>query len=86
MGDLEVLTPLINSQDSLCSQDQISNPETINAWGRLYPENECLKIEGLSLKLFHLTHNYIFIIIVVTLYYILKIILNFFIYFRPSEG
>jgi len=48
MGDLEVLTPLINSQDSLCSQDQISNPETTNAWGRLYPENECLKIEGLS--------------------------------------
>ncbi|KAE9539381.1 hypothetical protein AGLY_004633 [Aphis glycines] len=47
MGDLEVLTPLINSQDSLCSQDQISNPETTNAWGRLYPENECLKIEDL---------------------------------------
>lgn len=48
MGDLEVLTPLINSQDSLCSQDQISSPETTNVWGRLYPENECLKIEGLS--------------------------------------
>jgi len=48
MDDLEVLTPLINSQDSLCSQDQILMPENTNAWGRLYPENECLKIEGLS--------------------------------------
>lgn len=48
MGDSEILTPLINSQDSLNSQEQISKPENTNAWGRLYPENECLKIEGLS--------------------------------------
>jgi len=48
MGDSDILTPLINSQDSLSSQDQISKPENTNAWGRLYPENECLKIEGLS--------------------------------------
>lgn len=48
MGDSDILTPLINSQDSLSSQDQLSKPENTNAWGRLYPENECLKIEGLS--------------------------------------
>lgn len=48
MGDLDVLTPLINSQDSLCSQDKISILENSNAWGRLYPENENLKIEGLN--------------------------------------
>ncbi|XP_015380328.1 PREDICTED: ovarian-specific serine/threonine-protein kinase Lok-like [Diuraphis noxia] len=47
MGDSEILTPLINSQDSLSSQDQISKPENTNAWGRLYPENEYLKIEDL---------------------------------------
>ncbi|XP_060875679.1 serine/threonine-protein kinase Chk2-like isoform X2 [Metopolophium dirhodum] len=47
MGDSDILTPLINSQDSLSSQDQISKPENTNAWGRLYPENECLKIEDL---------------------------------------
>lgn len=47
MGDLDVLTPLVNSQDPLCSQDQISVPENPNAWGRLYPENEYLKIQGL---------------------------------------
>lgn len=50
MGDLNVLTPLINSQDTLCSQEQISSPENPLAWGRLYPENECLKIEGLLVK------------------------------------
>jgi len=50
MGDSEILTPLINSQDSLSSQDQIPKPENTNAWGRLYPENECLKIEGLSIQ------------------------------------
>jgi len=48
MGDSDILTPLINSQDSLSSQDQICKPENTNAWGRLYPENEYLKIEGLS--------------------------------------
>jgi len=48
MADSEILTPLINSQDSLSSQDQISKPENTNAWWRLYPENEYLKIEGLS--------------------------------------
>lgn len=47
MGDLDVLTPLINSQDPLSSQDQKSVPENPNAWGRLYPENEHLKIQGL---------------------------------------
>lgn len=47
MGDLDTLTPLINSQDPVNSQDQISVPENPNAWGRLYPENEGLKIEGL---------------------------------------
>lgn len=46
MEDLDVLTPLINSQDLLCSQEQISVPENPSAWGRLYPENKCLKIEG----------------------------------------
>jgi hypothetical protein len=46
MGDLDVLTPLINSQDPLCSQDQITITENPTAWGRLYPENEFLKIEG----------------------------------------
>lgn len=49
MADLEVLTPLINSQDSLCSQEQISVPENPIAWGRLYPENEFLKIEGIHI-------------------------------------
>lgn len=48
MGDLDVLTPLINSQDPLCSQDQITITENPTAWGRLYPENEFLKIEGLN--------------------------------------
>lgn len=47
MCDSDVLTPLINSQDPLCSQEKISMPNNPNAWGRLYPENECLKIEGL---------------------------------------
>lgn len=47
MVDLNVLTPLINSQDTLCSQEQLSTSEIPFAWGRLYPENECLKIEGL---------------------------------------
>lgn len=47
MSDLDVLTPLINSQDILSSQDQVSIPDNPNAWGRLYPENEFLKIEGL---------------------------------------
>lgn len=48
MGDLDVLTPLINSQDTLCSQDQTSVTENPMAWGRLYPENKFLKIEGLN--------------------------------------
>lgn len=47
MADLEVLTPLINSQDPLYSQEQVSVPENPYAWGRLYPENDYLKIEGL---------------------------------------
>lgn len=47
MGDLDVLTPLINSQDLLCSQEEISETENPLAWGRLYPENEFLKIESL---------------------------------------
>jgi len=47
MGDFEVLTPLMNSQDTLCSQEQITIPANPNAWGRLYPENEFLKIEGI---------------------------------------
>lgn len=47
MGDLDVLTPLINSQDSLGSQEKISTLENSNVWGRLYPENKNLKIEGL---------------------------------------
>ncbi|XP_050428380.1 probable myosin light chain kinase DDB_G0292624 [Adelges cooleyi] len=46
MGDLDVLTPLINSQEPLCSQG-MSVLENPNAWGRLYPENESLKIEDL---------------------------------------
>lgn len=50
MGDFDVLTPLINSQDLLCSQDKISTFENSNAWGRLYPENMNLKIEGLPFK------------------------------------
>lgn len=48
MSDSDVLTPLINSQDSLCSQDKKSTLENLNAWGRLYPENKNLKIEGLN--------------------------------------
>lgn len=47
MGDLDILTPLINSQDSLCSQDKILTLQNENAWGHLYPENKNLKIEGL---------------------------------------
>lgn len=46
MGDLDVLTPLVNSQDPLSSQDQTLVSENPNAWGRLYPENTLLKIEG----------------------------------------
>lgn len=57
MGDLDTLTPLINSQDPVNSQDQISVPVNPNAWGRLYPENEGLKIEGLY------TWYFLFIII-----------------------
>ncbi|XP_050535337.1 serine/threonine-protein kinase Chk2-like isoform X2 [Daktulosphaira vitifoliae] len=43
MGDLDVLTPLINSQEPSCSQG-FSVIDSSNAWGRLYPENESLKI------------------------------------------
>lgn len=48
MEDVDVLTPIINSQDLVTSQDQISMLDNPNAWGRLYPENPNLKIEGLS--------------------------------------
>lgn len=53
MGDLDVLTPLINSQDSLSNADKIPKLVNPNAWGRLYPENESLKIEGVPfIKIF----------------------------------
>lgn len=55
MGDLDVLTPLINSQDPLCNQDQL--PENPNAWGRLYPENESLKIEGFNVIFIYAIFN-----------------------------
>lgn len=47
MGDGDVLTPLINSQEPSCSQGLLT-ADTSNAWGRLYPENKSLKIEGFS--------------------------------------
>lgn len=50
MEDQDVLTPIINSQDLLCSQEQILAPDISNVWGRLYPENKCLKIEGLIIN------------------------------------
>jgi len=55
MCDTDVLTPLINSQDPLCNQEQISIQNNLNAWGRLYPENKHLKIEGIHIcKHFHI--------------------------------
>lgn len=47
MEDIDILTPIINSQDLVASQEQISMVDNPNAWGRLYPENPNLKIEGL---------------------------------------